>query len=298
MTRIPRVRHVPFLDVTDRERSAWRDRTVEWFSARNLVVGALGAVAGPVVAACLPMSNGWAKAGLVVTGSLLALLGFAIPAARSRLADQRAEEADDEAQVAGTTMRLAMSHVLLPALSYVVSGLDPKNREASDAVVAEAVVMVLSSAVSLCERGGQSRVRACWYRADVSDKEVVFKPKRHLGRGVQPSTCFSSNDARGAALARLVINDETELYEDLDTSKPKDWKTGGTSYRTFMVVPVRTNNRMFGLLTVDADEPGALTEADVLVVKVLAWVLALALSHCTPSVIASAGRRVPARPSA
>lgn len=254
---------------------------IVWFSARNLALGAVGAAGGPVLSAVLPLTNGWARAGVVVAGVAVALLGFAIPAAKSKIADRHTAEAEAEAEAAGTTMRVAMSDSLLPVLSYVVTGVDPGSDDGWEEVAAEAVVMVLASVARLCDKNGRSRTRACWYTLGATDGEIHLNPKRHFGRGVRPSTSFSRNEPRGAALLRLLIHDKTELWSDLSESKPPDWKATGneTSYKSFLVVPVRTGARPFGLLMVDSDEPGGLTEEDVPVVQTLGWVLALALSQ-------------------
>jgi GAF domain-containing protein len=235
-----------------------------------------------VLSAVLPLTNGWARAGVVVAGVAVALLGFAIPAAKSKVADRRATEAEADAQAAGTTMRVTMSDSLLPVLSYVVTGVDPRSDDRCEEVAAEAIAMVLASAARLCDKNGRSRTRACWYKlVEATDGELTLKPKRHFGRGVCPSTRFSRNEPRGAALIRLLIQDKTELWRDLSESKPPDWKASGneTSYKSFLVAPVRTGARPFGLFMVDSDEPGGLTEADVPVVQTLGWVLALALSQ-------------------
>jgi len=270
--------------VRDRESRRRWDRAVEWFSARSLALGAVGAAGGPVLSAVLPLTNGWAsRASVVAAGVVVALLGFSIPSAKGKIADRRAEEAEAEAQAAGTTMRVAMSDSLLPALSYVVAGVDPSSDDGCDEVVAEAVAMVLASAARLCDKNGKSRTRACWYKLGTTgDGEINLKPKRHFGRGVCPSTSFSSNEPRGTALLDLLIRDKPELWSDLSESKPRDWKATGNetaSYKSFLVVPVRTGVRPFGLLTVDSDVPGGLTEEDVPVVQMLGWLLALALSQ-------------------
>src|SRR5262249_48873000 len=105
-------------------------------------------------------------------------------------------------------------------------------------------------------------------------------------------TSFSSREPRGMALLRLLINDRPELWSDLTVSKPPNWKATNnetSSYKSFLVAPVRTGARPFGLLTVDSDESGGLTEEDVPVVQTLGWMLALALSqqHTTPTLSAS-----------
>lgn len=223
--------------MTVRESRGWWDRTVEWFSARNLALGAVGAAGGPVLSAVLPLTNGWARAGVVAAGVVIALLGFAIPAAKSKIADRRAEDSEAEAQAAGTTMRVAMSDSLLPVLSYVVTGVDPSSDDGCEEVAAEAVAMVLASAARLCDKNGKSRTRACWYKLGLTDGEANLKPKRHFGRGVRPSTSFSTKEPRGEALIRLLISDKPELWSDLSASKPPNWKETDnetSSYKSFL----------------------------------------------------------------
>lgn len=95
-------------------------------------------------------------------------------------------------------------------------------------------------------------------------------------------------EPRGEALLRLLSQDRPELWSDLSESRPPNWKATGnetSSYKSSLVVPVRTGARAFGLLMVDSDEPGGLTEEDVPVVQTLGWMLALALSQSDVQVL-------------
>lgn len=244
----------------------------------------------------IPIASGWAKTGVVGGAALLALIGFAVPAAKTKIAERRAADAEVDAQAAGTMMRVAMSDSLLPVLSYVVTGVDPRSKDSCDVVAAEAVAMVLASAARVCDRSGASRARACWYEMDFGSNgdpaDVVLRPKRHFGRGVCPTTTFAFREPRGEALFRLLMQDKPELCSDLAVGKPLNWKAtrnDETSYKSYMAIPVRTSARPFGFLMVDSDEPGGLVDEDVPVVQVLAGILALALAM-RPAVALPSGR--------
>lgn len=261
-----------------------RARAVEgigsWFSRRPIWLAGAAVAAAPVVAAFAYNAGGWVKFVLAVLVGLLAVVGFAVPAARAREAERRADQAEHDVEDAKVAMRTALSDYLLPTLGYVVSGIDDDSAEAAKA---EAVTLVLSDAASLCRNGEDVRTRACWYELqDTSDNigDLALIPKRHYGRGLQPSTRFDARDARGRDLLMLLSKEGYELWPDLRVDVPKNWKESkGRGYETFLVVSVRSASEYFGIITVDADKPGVLTQADVDVVRILGWVLALALGQ-------------------
>lgn len=255
-----------------------------WFSARSLWTGGGAALATAVMAPFVPGATGWGRWGLVALVGVLALVGWAVPAARAAEAETRKQVAEDTLLSAAVNHRVALSDALLPMLSAVVNAADPTNSTSPDVAVAGAIRMALSTAVELCgRRGGEGRVRACWYEGQGLDTDdPALCPAAYVGRGVKPSTQFRRNELRGQALFELLSDDRTELFHDLDVEKPANWKAtahGHTSYRTFLAVPVRTDDQVFGILTVDGAQPYLFTSADVDLVRVLAVALALPLSQ-------------------
>ncbi|MGQ0776001.1 MAG: GAF domain-containing protein [Pseudonocardiales bacterium] len=263
-----------------------------WFAARSLWTGGGAALATPVVTTIIPAIQGWMHVGVAALVGALALVGFAVPAAREAAAERRAQLAEDRLLTADVALKLTVSDALLPVLTCVVNGIDPASSTPNEVAAAETLRMVLGTAAHLCG-GGRGRVRACWYEIrGLTSSNPGLYPAAHIGRGVKPSTEFPRAEPRGQALFDLLTNDKAELIDDLNVEKPINWKAttnGRTSYRTFLTVPVRTNDQLFGILTVDADQPGVFTEADVDLARLLGVTLALALSQQTQPAVSVAG---------
>lgn len=230
------------------------------------------------------VASGWIWVGVVGLGGIFSLVAFVVPAARVADAERRAGLVAAELREAEVKLRLTVSDALLPVLSSTVNGVDPLSCTLNDVAAAETLAMALGTVVQLCGGCDGRRVRACWYQARKLDSDNAgLYPTAYFGRGAdKPSTEFRRAEPRGQALFRLLAEDRTELFNDLDTVKPPDWKTsacGPSSYKATMQVPVRTDSQIFGMITVDADRPGVFTKADVDLVRLLAAMLALALSH-------------------
>lgn len=256
----------------------------DWLAERSIWLGLVTATLTPVAGALVGISTGAWRVPFLVLAAVLAGLAFGIPGAKALQAQARADEAEADAVAARAQMRLAISDALLPVLSYVVSAVDPSGDEAEDPAGPEAVAMVLGAAAQLCGQDGQSRTRACWYRLEPdAEGGAALVPAKHFGRGARPLTVFDVEKPRGRALMELMRDDRTELWPDLEREKPESWQPTTTeesdAYRSVMIVPVRTEAMNLGVITVDADEPGAFTEADENLVHTLANVLALALSQ-------------------
>lgn len=270
-------------DMTQREESLMQ-LGQRWFAARSLWTGSGAALATAVVTTIIPVAQGWMRVGAAVLVGLLALIAFTVPAAREAEAQRRAQLAEDRLLAADVALKLTVSDALLPVLTSVVNGVDPASSTPNEVAAAETLRMVLGTAVHLCG-GGRGRIRACWYeiRGLNSDMPGLY-PAAHIGRGIKPSTEFPKAEPRGQALFELLADDKTELINDLHIEKPINWKAttnGRTSYKTFLAVPVRTDDQVFGIMTVDADQPGVFTEADVDLARLLGVILALALSQQT-----------------
>lgn len=156
--------------MAQRERSLVQ-MVQSWFSARSLWTGGGAALATAVVAPMVPDTSGWLRVGAVVLVGSPALVGFAVPAARAAEADRRTQVAEDALIDAQVKHRLTLSDALLPVLSSTINGVDPDGSTARNVAAAEALSMVLCMLVQLCGRGGEQRIRACWYQARGLDSD-------------------------------------------------------------------------------------------------------------------------------
>ena len=70
------------------------------------------------------------------------------------------------------------------------------------------------------------------------------------------------------------------LSEDLESVTPRHFDySRGTSYKSFITVPVRAGSESYGILTIDSDRANSLTEVDRGYVVLLAGVLAAGIAH-------------------
>ena len=94
-----------------------------------------------------------------------------------------------------------------------------------------------------------------------------------------PTTTFTAGTPAGDAAIGLVLSDEDLLCEDLESAPPLGWDLSKErDYRTFISVSVIAGDIAYGMLTLDAVEPGTLDVEDKALLRLMAGVLAVALS--------------------
>jgi GAF domain-containing protein len=98
------------------------------------------------------------------------------------------------------------------------------------------------------------------------------------GRAEQPRTTFTRGSALGDFALDLLGRREDLFCADVTAGPPPGWQPGGHAYRTFMAVPVATEARAFGILTVDGLCVGDITLDDLAAARVFARLLAIALN--------------------
>jgi GAF domain-containing protein len=89
---------------------------------------------------------------------------------------------------------------------------------------------------------------------------------------------FVEDTAAGAAALRLLSRGGWTYLADTAQEPPRFWWDTERSYRTVLAGPVATPDQVIGLLTLDALAPGELAQVDVTLVRLLADLLATALS--------------------
>ena len=131
--------------------------------------------------------------------------------------------------------------------------------------------MVVDAAAELC---GPNRTRACFFRME----ENALVPDAFSGRGDEPKTTFRAGEPRGDQALALVRKRDLILVEDT-TDPPNDAVIRPDApYRTFISAAVVAGTAEFGMLSVDAEEPGSLDLGDVSAVRALAKLLAAGLA--------------------
>jgi hypothetical protein len=114
-----------------------------------------------------------------------------------------------------------------------------------------------------------------------STPEVLTRQEYDGREGKSPRLEFNSQwgDAN-KHVVEIARGEDTVLVKDTEGDDAPTYfvPQKGCEYRSFLQVPVRTERRSFGFLSVDSDKPYSLTEADVGFVVLMARLLASALA--------------------
>jgi len=243
-------------------------------TARPVAVGA--ATAAWVLGAVVNDLGGWSFALTAAAGAALTALAVGIPLRAEHNARVRAGTAEQIAEDASTRIQLVLNDVLEP-LTYLIGRITDRSRwsfgrEAGE-LQGQAKAVVLAAAAEVL---GADRLRSCFF-ARVDERPVRLVPSGFHGRAEEPRTTFVEGTELGDFALGLLARREDLFCADTAQGSPPGWDPGPHKYRTFIVVPVATEARQFGILTVDGLEVGDLTEDDIPAVRVLARLLAVAL---------------------
>lgn len=235
------------------------------------------ATAAWVLSALVNNLNDWWLAGSVAAGALLTVLAVALPMHAERQARGRAATAEQIAEDAAAKMQLVIDDALEP-LVYLIGRISDRRRRNRNRELLElqgqAKIVVLAAAAEVL---GADRLRACYFRL-TDDRPARLVPAGFHGRAEAPRTTFVAGTSLGDYALGLLESREDLYCPDVRADQPPGWQPGGHAYRTFLAVPVATEARAFGILTIDGLQVGDLTEDDVAAVRVLARLFAIALN--------------------
>lgn len=233
-------------------------------------------VIAPVASFYIRTAAGWALLGWVLAQVVATGLAFAIPQFRQVAAKDReltAEEREIEAQV---ETRVAINDTLDPILRLLGEMSVASEESLREQKRAQAVPLVLAAAT---ESIGPDRSRACWFRLEAGPPKQLV-PVQAVGRAGSATTTFTEGTTSGDAAIGMVLADEDRLCIDIETEPPPGWDAEKTrDYRCFISVSVIAGDTAYGMLTLDAIEPGALTVEDKGLLRLMAGLLAIALSE-------------------
>jgi GAF domain-containing protein len=243
--------------------------------ARPLAVSA--ATAAWVIGAVLNGLSGWSFGVTAGAGAALTALAVGLPLWAEHRARVRAATAVQIAEDAAARMQLVLDDALDP-LTYLIGRITDRPRWTRGRELLElqgqAKAVVLAAAAEVL---GSDRLRACYF-ALVEDHPPRLVPAGFHGRASAPRTTFVAGTLLGDQAFQLLRQREDLFCLDARARPPSGWKPGGHDYRTFIAVPVATEEREFGILTIDGLHVGDLTETDVAAVRVFARLLAIALA--------------------
>ncbi|THG35456.1 GAF domain-containing protein [Glaciibacter flavus] len=244
-------------------KRAGRGRTV----ALTVVPLAAAAAAGPLIGYASRADAWWAA--FLFGGILLAVVAIAIQVA-VKVRDSRAqltlaEEMDD--------LRLTVRDALLPVASLLAEmpGLDLLRRVDHLRTVGQAAVAALHSLVS----PHADRARVNVYSLETAPLQMVWLA--HIGRGDKPGP-FVAGTPRGDAALEFLFEAKSAFYPDLGEARPAGYGGTASGYETFIAVPVFTDKRVWGMVTVDAPTAGSLTPGDLHLSEVVAEMMSVAFA--------------------
>lgn len=121
--------------------------------------------------------------------------------------------------------------------------------------------------------------RATFYSVAGEPGSRVFEPWETVGRSDPPFSRFRENDGgEGAEVWRVAKQGEYRFVEDTEREAiPHFDRTRARKYRTFITMPVMFDDAPVGLLTLNAPQPGDLTEDDVESMRFIADLAATAI---------------------
>lgn len=246
-----------------------RDRIVR--SARPLAVTA--ATAAWVVGALVNDLQGVAFAASLAGGGVLTVLAVGLPMLAERRARARAASAERVAEDAAARMQLVLDDALEP-LAYLIGRIADQSGRRKDVreLQGQATVVVLAAAAEVL---GAERLRACLFTLVGTDRLV---PTAFHGRAEAPRAVFTRGTPRGDFVLELLARRDDLFCPDVAADPPPGWQPGGHQYRTFLAVPVATERRAFGVMTIDGLAVGDLTPDDLTAARVFARLLAVALA--------------------
>jgi GAF domain-containing protein len=243
-------------------------------TARPVAVTA--ATAAWVLGAVANNLSGWSFTLTAAGGAVLTALAVGLPLRAEHNARVRARTAEQIAEDASARIQLVLNDALEP-LAYLIGQITDRRswtrgRELVE-LQGQAKAVVLSAAAEVL---GADRLRACFF-AFVDERPARLVPAGFQGRAEQPRTTFVAGTELGDFALDMLERREDLFCADTRAESPPGWAPGGHAYRTFIAVPVATEARKFGILTVDGLDVGDLTDADVAAVRVLGRLLAVAL---------------------
>jgi GAF domain-containing protein len=235
----------------------------------------VAATAAWVVSALVNNLTGWLQATSLVGGAVLTVLAVGLPMLAERRATARAATAEQIAEVAAARMQLVLDDALEP-LAYLIGRITDLTRRTRPRELQElqgqAKVVVLAAAAEVL---GADRLRSCFF-ALTPDRRLV--PAGFHGRAEQPRSMFVPGSVLGDFALGLLDRREDLFCPDVGSGTPPGWQPGGHAYRTFLAVPVATESRTFGIMTIDGLHVGDLSLEDVAAARVFARLLAVALN--------------------
>lgn len=198
-----------------------------------------------------------------------------VPAYEQIRKERLRAQAQRAAVDAAVAMQVTMNDALDPIVRQLGRVATAGGRREREALQGGMVAMVVDSAAHLA---GSGRVRASVFRFAPGAPRVLV-PAQYSGRVDDPLEPVTEGTAEGDLVFGMIRHNHHLFCPDLDAEPPAGWRlTAPQTYKSFAAVPVAAGQNAFGMLMVDALEPGGIRRTDVPLIRLLAGLLADALA--------------------
>ncbi len=238
-----------------------------WFTLAKVVLVAGASLLGFLAGAGPHLGSALGAAACLVLVALVEGLDTAIRDDEQRDAERRQAQARQDREDAVTEYGQLINYTLTPIADVVARMLVTPDRQVRKTLFASVYTLAVEA---LCDLLAPAATRAAYY--ELADGVVI----RVFANG--PTTQRSRFEpGSGAAKAILrLINSGDFVYVPDARHSPVVKPSPGSSYRSVIAFSVRTDDRPFGMLTVDSPEVDAFSEKDISTVRVLAKLVASA----------------------
>jgi hypothetical protein len=253
-----------------------RRRPVDWAIGqwRWLVpVTVAAATFAWVVGLVAGRAHGAERIVLIVSGAVLTAIAAGTPLWQQRRATEARADAVTAARAARAAMRIALEDALDPFV-HLVGRLAEARGSDKARLRGEAIQLAVTTVAALA---GAERIRVCFFILDEGPPRRLHA-ERFAGRAGAPTTNFVEGTGAGDAALRMINRPSWTYFEDTAIETPRFWWDTERTYRTVLAGPVGTPDKVVGLLTLDALGPGELAQVDLTLVRLLADLLATAIS--------------------
>jgi GAF domain-containing protein len=198
-----------------------------------------------------------------------------VPAYEQIRKERLRAQAQRAAVDAAVAMQVTMNDALDPIVRQLGRVATAGGRREREALQEGMVAMVVDSAAHLA---GSGRVRACLFRFAPGTPRVLV-PAQYSGRVDDPLEPITDGTVEGDLVFGMIRHNQHLFCSDLDADPPAGWRiTAPQTYRSFAAVPVAAGQNAFGMLMVDALDADGIRRTDVPLIRLLAGLLADALT--------------------
>lgn len=247
-----------------------------WIKWRSTLIVTLAFVAGAIFQALLRATNDPLWLGLSIAVGVVGVI--AVPLIKDL--DTRAEKRLLE------KYQTRIHDSLTPVLQLHVQLSEAIDKGQQSKLLQRLLATCL---VAAKHGAGEGRVRASYFRVypRIGSKKERLLPESSVGRHTGATSTFEKGTKAGNEVFRRLNENLTTFEPDvskIEASRFPGWNPSKKrDYKSFVSVPVRGEDRIYGMLTVDSPEVGDLTEYDEMYVRCIGLLLASGIAIASPA---------------